>query len=193
MNERFSFLLVLCIEGRISYYEHDELFGMISSGEYYSILDQEFDRIEAESSDYSDNNITTYRNIVRINTCYNNGQVVGYADVITSYSNDCEVINNMSYKRIGGIINHINNNSNVTYDYYIYYNSSNIKTIGADYVVQVLNLSTYLPIPPSLTFRYNLQARRSIQVQRLYFPVLILRAPLPMELASRMVLINHFN
>jgi parallel beta-helix repeat protein len=79
------------------------------------------------------------------NTAYGNGQVVGYADIFASYSNNCRVINNIAYARTGGKTNDIKNNTNVTYDYNVYFNSSNILIMGAHDIVadpQFINPST---------------------------------------------------
>ncbi len=79
------------------------------------------------------------------NTAYNNGQVVGYADIYASYANDVRVINNIAYAKTGGKTNDIKNNTNVTYDYNIYYNSSNILIMGTHDKVanpQFVSLST---------------------------------------------------
>lgn len=79
------------------------------------------------------------------NTAYNNGQVVGYADIYASYANDCKVINNIAYAKNGGRTNNITNNTNVTYDYNVYYNSTNIVGMGAHDIIadpQFINLST---------------------------------------------------
>jgi parallel beta-helix repeat protein len=78
------------------------------------------------------------------NTAYNNGQVVGYADIYASYSNDCRVMNNIAYARTGGKTNDIKNNTNVTYDYNIYYNTTSIVGAGPHDIVadpQFINLS----------------------------------------------------
>jgi parallel beta-helix repeat protein len=68
------------------------------------------------------------------NTAYNNGQVVGYAEIFAGYANDVKIINNIMYARKGGACNENTNNTNVTYNYNIYFNGPTIVS-GANDVV----------------------------------------------------------
>jgi hypothetical protein len=58
------------------------------------------------------------------NTTFNNGTVVGYAEIFQSDASDGLVINNIMYSRDGGKVNSNSNTSNVTFDYNIYFNGS---------------------------------------------------------------------
>jgi hypothetical protein len=56
------------------------------------------------------------------NTAFNNGTVVGYADIFQSDADDGMVINNIMYSRNGGKVNSNSNTKNVVFDYNIYFN-----------------------------------------------------------------------
>jgi hypothetical protein len=56
------------------------------------------------------------------NTAFNNGTVVGYADIFQSDAEDGMVINNIMYSRDGGKVNSNSNTKNVVFDYNIYFN-----------------------------------------------------------------------
>ncbi|MBC7828317.1 MAG: right-handed parallel beta-helix repeat-containing protein [Chitinophagaceae bacterium] len=58
------------------------------------------------------------------NTAYHNGTVVGYADIFSNNCADVKIINNIMYSASGGKCNSNSNNTNVTYDYNIYFNGS---------------------------------------------------------------------
>lgn len=58
------------------------------------------------------------------NTAFNNGQVVGYAEIFSNKCTDVKIINNIMYGRTGGACNSNFNNTNVTYDYNIYFNGT---------------------------------------------------------------------
>lgn len=58
------------------------------------------------------------------NTAYGNGTVVGYADIFAGDSKDVKILNNIMYARDGGKCTSNNNNTNVVYDYNLYYNGS---------------------------------------------------------------------
>lgn len=55
------------------------------------------------------------------NTAYQNGTVVGYADIFANTCKDVNILNNIMYARIGGECNANNKNENVTYDYNLYF------------------------------------------------------------------------
>jgi parallel beta-helix repeat protein len=58
------------------------------------------------------------------NTAYNNGKIVGYAEIGAIISTDCKIYNNIMYARNGGSINSKFNNTNVTYDWNLYFNGT---------------------------------------------------------------------
>ena len=58
------------------------------------------------------------------NTAFNNGTVVGYADIYASDASDVRIVNNIMYARSGGKCNTNGGNTSVTYDYNIYFNGS---------------------------------------------------------------------
>lgn len=58
------------------------------------------------------------------NTAYNNGVVMGYADIFAGGSSDVKILNNIAYARHGGKCNTNGGNTNVAYDYNIYYNGT---------------------------------------------------------------------
>jgi hypothetical protein len=58
------------------------------------------------------------------NTAYMNGDKVGYADIFAGFSTDIKILNNIVYSRIGGRANANDANTDVTYDYNIYFNGS---------------------------------------------------------------------
>ncbi len=56
------------------------------------------------------------------NTAYNNAQIMlTYADIFANTCEDVKIINNIIYTKVGGNCNSNNKNSNVTYDYNIYF------------------------------------------------------------------------
>ncbi|MFD2285881.1 hypothetical protein GJU39_18200 [Pedobacter petrophilus] len=57
------------------------------------------------------------------NTTYNNGLVVGYANIFASYATDCKIMNNIMYAKPGGRVNSTNNfgGANVIYSNNIYF------------------------------------------------------------------------
>jgi parallel beta-helix repeat protein len=69
--------------------------------------------IHAYSSDHVD---------IINNTAFNNGTVVGYADIFQSDAEDGMVINNIMYSIDGGKVNSNSNTKNVVFDYNIYFN-----------------------------------------------------------------------
>jgi Putative Ig domain len=61
------------------------------------------------------------------NTAYMNGDKVNYPDIYAAYSKDVRLFNNIVYARPkanGSIINSRNNNTDVTYDYNVYYDAT---------------------------------------------------------------------
>ncbi|MEZ0607748.1 choice-of-anchor Q domain-containing protein [Fibrella sp. WM1] len=56
------------------------------------------------------------------NTAYNNGTVVGYAEIFANTCDDVSILNNIMYGRDGGDCNSTNKNTNVRYDYNVYVN-----------------------------------------------------------------------
>jgi parallel beta-helix repeat protein len=59
------------------------------------------------------------------NTTYHNAQVmVDYADLYANTCNDVKIMNNVVYAKPGGKCNSNNKNTNVTYDYNLYFNGS---------------------------------------------------------------------
>lgn len=58
------------------------------------------------------------------NTVFNNGTMVGYADIFQSDAEDGMVINNIMYSRNGGKVNSNSNTKNVVFDYNIYFNGN---------------------------------------------------------------------
>jgi regulation of enolase protein 1 (concanavalin A-like superfamily) len=58
------------------------------------------------------------------NTAYLNGDKVGYADIYASESYDVTLRNNIVYARVGGKVNATWKNTNVIYDYNIYFNGT---------------------------------------------------------------------
>ena len=56
------------------------------------------------------------------NTAYNNAQIMlTYADIFANTCNDVKIMNNIIYTKTGGNCNSNNKNTNVTYDYNIYF------------------------------------------------------------------------
>lgn len=79
------------------------------------------------------------------NTTYNNAQImVDYADLYANTCNDVKIMNNVIYAKPGGKCNSNNKNTNVTYDYNIYFNGSTAVKGSNDKVVdpQFVNLTT---------------------------------------------------
>ena len=68
------------------------------------------------------------------NTAYMNGQVVGYSDIFANDSVDVRIFNNIMYSRVGGSANSNNSNTNVTYDYNVYFNGTRAVTGPHDVV-----------------------------------------------------------
>jgi hypothetical protein len=64
------------------------------------------------------------------NTAYQNGQIVGYPEIYAGSSNDVRIIGNIMYAMDGGKANANSGNSNVTYDYNIYWHGTT-ETTGA--------------------------------------------------------------
>jgi len=64
------------------------------------------------------------------NTAYWNGLVVDYAQIFAGNCSDVNILNNIMYAPPGGAINFDINNSQVTYDYNIYFNSKSIARQG---------------------------------------------------------------
>lgn len=58
------------------------------------------------------------------NTAYNNGLVVGYAEIFQSDASDGVVMNNIMYAKNNGKVNSNYSTKNVVYDYNIYFNGS---------------------------------------------------------------------
>lgn len=58
------------------------------------------------------------------NTAYNNGVVMGYAEIYAGWASDVRILNNIMYSKTGGKCNSNTSNTNVTYDYNIYFNGS---------------------------------------------------------------------
>ena len=58
------------------------------------------------------------------NTAYDNGQKVAYAEIFSNNSNDVRILNNIMVARTGGSANSDSGNTNVTYDYNVYWNGS---------------------------------------------------------------------
>lgn len=79
------------------------------------------------------------------NTTYNNAQVmVDYAELYANTCNDVKIMNNVVYAKPGGKCNSNNKNTNVTYDYNIYFNGATAVKGGNDKVVdpQFINATT---------------------------------------------------
>ncbi|MFP5039534.1 choice-of-anchor Q domain-containing protein [Parasediminibacterium sp. JCM 36343] len=79
------------------------------------------------------------------NTTYGNGTVVGYANIFASSASDCNIKNNIMYAATNGKCNLSNSgNTNVVYDYNIYYNGSVAEKGAHDQVADphFINLST---------------------------------------------------
>ncbi len=76
--------------------------------------------IHAYSSDHTD---------IINNTTFNNGLVVGYANIFQSDASDGKVMNNIMVSKNGGKVNSNSNTTNVTFDYNIYFNG-NADVIG---------------------------------------------------------------
>lgn len=57
---------------------------------------------------------------IRNNTSYNNGQIVNYAEIYASASNNCNVVNNIMFAKSNGFCNSNYNNTNVVYNYNLY-------------------------------------------------------------------------
>lgn len=82
------------------------------------------------------------------NTAYNNGQVVGYADIYASYATDVKIMNNIMYSKTGGKVNEVNKNNGVpapgvTYSNNIYFNGT-VNVTGTNDIVadpKFINLS----------------------------------------------------
>ena len=80
------------------------------------------------------------------NTAYNNGTVVGYADIFSNASMDVNIINNIMYARDGGSCNTKPKNASEVYNYNVYFNGK-VATQGPNDVIadpQFVNLSTDL-------------------------------------------------
>ncbi|GAB2594616.1 choice-of-anchor Q domain-containing protein [Spirosoma areae] len=78
------------------------------------------------------------------NTAYNNGTVVGYADIFANTCKDVNVLNNIMYSRDGGDCNATNKNVDVVYDYNVYF-SGKVAVKGTHDVIadpQFVNPST---------------------------------------------------
>jgi len=58
------------------------------------------------------------------NTSYGNGTVVGYGEIFAGDSKDVKIINNIMYARTGGKCNENTRNTNVVYDFNIYFNGT---------------------------------------------------------------------
>jgi hypothetical protein len=81
------------------------------------------------------------------NTTYSNAQVmVDYADLYANTCSDVKIMNNVVYSKPGGKCNTNNKNTNVTYDYNIYFNGATAVKGANDKVVdpQFVNLTTDL-------------------------------------------------
>ena len=79
------------------------------------------------------------------NTTYNNAQVmVDYADLFANTCSDVKIMNNVVYTKSGGKCNSNNKNTNVAYDYNIYFNGTTAVKGANDKVVdpQFVNLTT---------------------------------------------------
>jgi hypothetical protein len=79
------------------------------------------------------------------NTSYNNGLVVGYACIFAGSSNDVRILNNIMYAAPGKKVNSTSGNTEVIYDYNIYYGGLAPSVTGPhDRVTdpQFVNLST---------------------------------------------------
>lgn len=79
------------------------------------------------------------------NTAYNNAQIMlTYADIFANTCEDVKVMNNIIYTKVGGNCNSNNKNSNVTYDYNIYFVGKVAVKGPNDKVIdpQFVNLST---------------------------------------------------
>ncbi len=72
------------------------------------------------------------------NTAYMNGDKVGYADIYASYSVDVRIMNNVVYSRDGGKANTNSSNSNVVYDYNVYFKGTRAVTGPHDVVADPL-------------------------------------------------------
>lgn len=79
------------------------------------------------------------------NTTYNNAQVmVDYADLFANTCDDVKIMNNIVYAKSGGRCNSNNKNTNVTYDYNVYFNGTTPVKGANDKILdpQFINLST---------------------------------------------------
>ncbi|SOD82590.1 right-handed parallel beta-helix repeat-containing protein [Spirosoma fluviale] len=79
------------------------------------------------------------------NTTYNNAQImVDYAELFANTCNDVKIMNNVIYAKPGGRCNSNNKNTNVTYDYNIYFNGATTVKGANDKVAdpQFINLTT---------------------------------------------------
>ncbi|RYC70965.1 right-handed parallel beta-helix repeat-containing protein [Spirosoma sordidisoli] len=79
------------------------------------------------------------------NTTYNNAQImVDYADLYANTCNDVRIMNNVVYAKPGGKCNSNNKNTNVIYDYNIYFGGTTAVKGSNDKVMdpQFINLST---------------------------------------------------
>ncbi len=82
------------------------------------------------------------------NTAYQNGTVVGYADIFSNTCTDVNIINNIMYARTGGDCNSNYKNVKVVYDYNIYF-TGKVAVKGPNDVVadpQFVNPSTSLAL-----------------------------------------------
>ena len=78
------------------------------------------------------------------NTAYNNAQVMTtYADIFAGSCEDVKIMNNIIYSRVGGICNSNDKNTNVTYDYNIYFAGKVTIKGPNDKIIdpQIINLS----------------------------------------------------
>ncbi|QHW00352.1 right-handed parallel beta-helix repeat-containing protein [Spirosoma endbachense] len=83
------------------------------------------------------------------NTTYNNAQVmVDYADLYANTCSDVKIMNNIVYSKPGGKCNSNNKNTNVIYDYNVYFNGATAVKGANDKVVdpQFVNLATDLTL-----------------------------------------------
>jgi hypothetical protein len=58
------------------------------------------------------------------NTAYGNGTVVGYSEIFSNAGTDVNILNNIMYARTGGTCTSNSNNSNVVYNFNLYFNGS---------------------------------------------------------------------
>jgi hypothetical protein len=86
------------------------------------------------------------------NTAYLNGDKVNYADIFANESTDIRLYNNVVHARVGGKVNETNKNTDVTYNYNVYFNGVRATTGANDVIGDPLFVNPGLD-PTSADFR----------------------------------------